>query len=481
MLVEGAGSASEVNLRADDIANMGFARAADVPGRAHRRHRPRRRDRQPRRHQGACSTRDDAAMIAGFIVNKFRGDPALFADGMATIAAAHRLARARPRAVSSPTRTGCRPRTRSALDRARRGREAGARVRIAVPILPHIANFDDLDPLRPSPTSSSCVVRPGRAVPGRRRPRHPARLEGDDRRSRGAARSRLGHRHRGASCAAAATCSASAAATRCSAARSPIPTASKGRPATVDGPRPARRRDGADRRQDAASRSTGDDRRDGVPFTGYEMHMGATDGPGLRAAVRASRRRPRRTARSSADGRVAGSYVHGLFADDRQRARTGWRGSARRRRRSTTRPASRRRSTRSPRISRRIVDLDRLLSARAMTASASERRPARPAIAVGARDRARARARMSAAVGLAPPPSPISGIVDQHAAVDARPGEREAERAGHRRLRPAGVGRAVTAARRAAPLARRSRGEAPGMSRPRQRRAAAPQAATPAG
>ena len=50
VLVEGAGSASEVNLRAGDIANMGFARAADVPGRADRRHRPRRRHRQPRRH-----------------------------------------------------------------------------------------------------------------------------------------------------------------------------------------------------------------------------------------------------------------------------------------------------------------------------------------------------------------------------------------------------------------------------------------------
>ena len=52
VLVEGAGSAAEVNLRANDIANMGFARAADVPVVADRRHRPRRRHREPCRHQG---------------------------------------------------------------------------------------------------------------------------------------------------------------------------------------------------------------------------------------------------------------------------------------------------------------------------------------------------------------------------------------------------------------------------------------------
>ena len=57
---------------------------------------------------------------------------------------------------------------------------------------------------------------------------------------------------------------------------------------------------------------------EGAPFTGYEMHIGRTDGP--------DRRRPllemadgRREGASSADGRVRGVYVHGLFSDDRQR------------------------------------------------------------------------------------------------------------------------------------------------------------------
>lgn len=84
VLVEGAGSASEINLRANDIANMGFARAADAPviliGDIDR--------------GGVIASLvgtkvvlepDDAAMIEGFIVNRFRGDPALFSDGMRII------------------------------------------------------------------------------------------------------------------------------------------------------------------------------------------------------------------------------------------------------------------------------------------------------------------------------------------------------------------------------------------------------------
>src|ERR1700752_838981 len=85
ILVEGAGSAAEINLRDNDIANMGFARAADVPviliGDIDR--------------GGVIASlvgtkavidAEDAALVRGFLVNKFRGDPALFADGMAQIA-----------------------------------------------------------------------------------------------------------------------------------------------------------------------------------------------------------------------------------------------------------------------------------------------------------------------------------------------------------------------------------------------------------
>ncbi|MGE5149955.1 MAG: cobyric acid synthase, partial [Rhodospirillaceae bacterium] len=84
VLVEGAGSASEVNLRASDIANMGFARAANVPvvllGDIDR-------GGVIASIVGTQAVIDpaDAAMIAGFIVNRFRGDPSLFASGMKDI------------------------------------------------------------------------------------------------------------------------------------------------------------------------------------------------------------------------------------------------------------------------------------------------------------------------------------------------------------------------------------------------------------
>src|SRR6478672_13064728 len=84
VLVEGAGSASEVNLRQSDIANMGFARAADVPvvllGDIDR-------GGVIASLVGTKAVIDpaDAEMIVGFIVNRFRGDPSLFADGMTDI------------------------------------------------------------------------------------------------------------------------------------------------------------------------------------------------------------------------------------------------------------------------------------------------------------------------------------------------------------------------------------------------------------
>src|SRR6201995_1221566 len=85
VLVEGAGSPAEINLRANDIANMGFARAADVPvvlaGDIER-------GGVIAQMVGIKAVIDasDAAVIAGFVINKFRGDPSLFDDGYRTIA-----------------------------------------------------------------------------------------------------------------------------------------------------------------------------------------------------------------------------------------------------------------------------------------------------------------------------------------------------------------------------------------------------------
>ncbi len=160
VIVEGAGSPAEVNLRAGDIANMGFARAADVPvllaGDI---------DRGGVIAQivGTQAVLDpaDAALVAGFLINKFRGDPRLFDEGYRLI----------------ETRTGWRgfgvlpwfaeagslP-AEDALD-LRSGR-AGGTFRIACLALSRIANFDDLDPLKLEPAVCLTMVQAGQAVPG---------------------------------------------------------------------------------------------------------------------------------------------------------------------------------------------------------------------------------------------------------------------------------------------------------------------------
>jgi len=163
VIVEGAGSPAETNLRAGDIANMGFARAANVPvvlvGDIDRGH-------VIASLVGAHAVLDegDRAMIQGFLINKFRGDPALFNEGRAEISCrtgwadlgmAPWLADAR----SLPAEDAV------VLDRATRG-QAGRRVRIAVPMLSRIANFDDFDPLRHEPGVDFGFVPPGTALPG---------------------------------------------------------------------------------------------------------------------------------------------------------------------------------------------------------------------------------------------------------------------------------------------------------------------------
>ncbi|WP_180996087.1 cobyric acid synthase [Tabrizicola aquatica] len=159
VIVEGAGSPAEVNLRANDIANMGFARAADVPviltGDI---------DRGGVIAQlvgtQAVLDPDDSAMIRGFLINKFRGDTRLFDDG-------YRLIEQRtgwpglgvvpwfPHAHKLP-----------AEDAADLGGTRGSgSFLIAVPHLNRIANFDDLDPLAQEPGVTLRIVKPGQPLP----------------------------------------------------------------------------------------------------------------------------------------------------------------------------------------------------------------------------------------------------------------------------------------------------------------------------
>jgi adenosylcobyric acid synthase len=160
VLVEGAGSPAEVNLRAADIANMGFARKADVPvvlvGDIDR-------GGVIAQMVGTKAVLDpgDAAMIKGFIVNKFRGDPSLFDDG-------YRLIEQQTGwrgfgVLPFFTRASELP-AEDALGLGET-RKAGKR-KIAFLALSRIANFDDLDPLKLEGEVDLVMVRPGEAIPG---------------------------------------------------------------------------------------------------------------------------------------------------------------------------------------------------------------------------------------------------------------------------------------------------------------------------
>lgn len=161
VVVEGAGSPAEINLRSRDIANMGFARAAGVPvvlvGDIDR-------GGVIASLVGTKTVIDpaDAAMIRGFIVNKFRGDPALFDDGLQAIVAATGwpsigVVPWLPEAAWLPAEDAV------ALDRSV---QAGTGPLIAVPMLSRIANFDDFDALAHEPGIRLTMVPPGQPLPG---------------------------------------------------------------------------------------------------------------------------------------------------------------------------------------------------------------------------------------------------------------------------------------------------------------------------
>jgi adenosylcobyric acid synthase len=162
VIVEGAGSPAETNLRAHDIANMGFAHAANVPvvlvGDIDRGH-------VIAALVGAHAVLDarDRERVRGFIINKFRGDLELFHGGLDTIAA--RTGWEPFGVVPWLHAAGALP-AEDAMQLEHGGSvRADARVRIAIPHLPHIANFDDFDPLRFEPDVQLEFIAPGRPLP----------------------------------------------------------------------------------------------------------------------------------------------------------------------------------------------------------------------------------------------------------------------------------------------------------------------------
>ncbi|MFA5120472.1 cobyric acid synthase [Zavarzinia sp.] len=306
VIVEGAGSPAEVNLRANDIANMGFARAANVPvvlaGDI---------DRGGVIAQivgtQAVLEADDAALVRGFLINKFRGDPALFDDG-------YRLIEARtgwrgfgvlpffPDAARLPAE--------DALDLTPSGGAGGFRV--ACLALSRIANFDDLDPLKLEPGVSLRMILPGQAIPGDCDlviipGTKSTRGDLDFLRRQGwdvdiAAHVRRGGRLLG-------ICGGYQMLGRT--------VADLG---GIEGPAGETAGLGL---LDVATAMTGDKRltrtravhaATGTALEGYEIHIGRTEGPDRSRPFAHIDGTPEGAV--SADGRIMGSYLHGIFAGD---------------------------------------------------------------------------------------------------------------------------------------------------------------------
>ncbi|NBB69343.1 MAG: cobyric acid synthase [Alphaproteobacteria bacterium] len=309
VLVEGAGSPAEVNLRRGDLANMGFALAADVPvvlvGDIER-------GGVIAALVGTWELLEEAerALTRGYIVNRFRGDPRLFDDAHPILAARTGLANL---GVVPWFDDAWRLPAEDVLDLERGGGvDSGGGFKIAVPRTPRIANFDDLDPLAAEPGVEVELVAPGRPLPGdadlvllagskaTRSDLDALKREGWDVDLR--AHARRGGRVLG-------LCGGyQMLGTRLA------------DPGGVEGPAGAD--DGLGLLDvetvlggaKTLERVTARAWPDGPAAHGYEMHVGRTDGP--------DRARPafavegRGEGAVSPDGRVVGTYLHGLFTED---------------------------------------------------------------------------------------------------------------------------------------------------------------------
>ena len=163
IVIEGAGSPAEVNLRAGDIANMGFAEAADVPvmlvGDIDR--------------GGVIASlvgthlllaEAERRRIKAFLINKFSGDVTLFSEGERLIAARTGW---ESLGVLPFFEAAARLPAEDSFDIRSTRREAGRAesFKIVVPTISRIANFDDLDPLKLEPGVEIEFAAPGRPLP----------------------------------------------------------------------------------------------------------------------------------------------------------------------------------------------------------------------------------------------------------------------------------------------------------------------------
>jgi len=324
VLVEGAGSPAEINLRAGDIANMGFAEAADVPvaliGDIERggviaqlvgTH--------------ALLSQSERERLVGYIVNKFRGDPRLFDGGIAEIGERTGLgcfgvvpyfpdASLLPSEDSMALAAHPNPlaaKGEKESDAQQRAGE-GDRVKIAVPLWPRIANFDDLDPLRAEPAVELVLVRPGQPLP---RDAALVILPGSKAtlpdlaflREQGWDIDLLAHHRQGGHIL--GLCGGYQMLGRHIADPDGVegPAAGAGGLGLLDIDTAL----GGDKR---LAQVEGRELTTGMPVRGYEMHLGMTTGRGLERPM--LELNGHRDGAVNGDGRAMGCYLHGLFASD---------------------------------------------------------------------------------------------------------------------------------------------------------------------
>ena len=315
ILAEGAGSPAEVNLRENDIANMGFALAARVPvalvGDVDR--------------GGVIASlvgtrallpAPERALTRGFVINKFRGDATLFDDANAIIEAetgwaALGLVPWFEGARQLPAEDSVGLDSAQAVPAAA-ATAAGRAIKIAVPRLPRISNTDDLDPLRAEPDTVIDLVPPGRALPGDADlvllPGSKAtRSDLEALHAEGWALDIAAHVRRGGWVV--GLCGGYQMLGR----RVADPAGIEGPP----GETPGLGLLDVETVMSGSKRlvqARGHAREGGEPVAGYEMHMGRTAGPDTARPLLTLASGP--DGARSGDGRVMGCYLHGLFAAD---------------------------------------------------------------------------------------------------------------------------------------------------------------------
>ena len=313
ILVEGAGSPAEINLRRGDIANMGFAERANVPvvliGDIDR--------------GGVIASivgthtilpEEDRSRICGYIINKFRGDVSLFDDGLEAI-----------RNFTDWPSFGVLPwvdavRSLPAEDSVQLERLIGSGaggVKIVVPVLGKIANFDDLDPLRLEPGVDLVFLRKGERIPDDAAmiilPGSKSTIADlSELRANGWAEQITAHARRGGQVV--GICGGYQMLGR----RVLDPDGTEGDVREMDGLGLLDIETRMDRQKIVRNSKPVSVEFD-LPLDGYEIHMGKTSGPDCARPMIGTINGP--DGATSADGNVRGCYLHGLFNSDAYRAR----------------------------------------------------------------------------------------------------------------------------------------------------------------